>query len=362
MIPPFLYEYIYLLVCAIFLLTFLEKYKMPDCFAKKQVLASTIVLTVLTLIIFIGTRPEFVGSDTTQYIQGYYFFRGESFRWVSDAENLLFDNLYAFLGCMDLDIVVFFLIIATIYFSSIAIATKKLFPQNQEIALFSYLVAFSTFSYATDGIKAGAGAAIFLVALAYRDKKILSIMLTLASVGFHHSMVVAVYAYIISYFYKNTKMYFYGWVFATLIAIAHIGVFQEIFASYADERGKDYLTGAGGFMTGFRPDFILYSAMPVLVGYIMYIKRNIRNDIYELWLRMYLTTNSVWMLCMYASYTNRIAYLSWFMYPFVLLYPYLAMNVGPYQVKEGKKVVKYHLWFTVFMVVVYYGLLPLMRG
>ena len=358
----YLYEYIYLLVCAIFLLTFLKRYRIPDIVFNNQVVSSVVNFIVIILTIFIGTRPVYVGSDTVQYTQHYQFILGEPFSWTNNAENLLFDNLFAFFGSLYLEIDVFFIVIAAIYFMCIAIATKKLFPQNQEIAFFSYLVAFSTYSYGTDGIKAGAGAAIFLVALAYRDRKALSILLALISIGFHHSMVVVVYAYIISYFYKNTKMYFYGWILATLIAIAHIGVFQEFFASYADDKGKDYLTISDGFMTGFRPDFILYSAMPVLVGYIMYIKRNVRDTIYELWLRMYLMTNSVWMLCMYASYTNRIAYLSWFMYPFVLLYPYLAMNVGPYQVKEGKIVVKYHMWFTIFMVVVYYGLLPLIRG
>lgn len=357
MITSYLYECIYLLVCAMFLLSALGKYKIPDGQVVNRTFSTTIVFISIILTIVIGFRPIDVGSDTVQYTQLYYFVHGEPFRWVANTDNILFDNLFAFLGSLNFEIVVFFVIIAAIYFSCIAIASKKLFPHNQEIAFFSYLVAFSTFSYCTDGIKAGAGAAIFLVALANREKKMLSILLALASVGFHHSMVVAVYAYIISYFYKNTKMYFYGWAFATFIAIAHIGVFQELFAGYADDKGKDYLTTSDGFMTGFRPDFILYSAMPVLVGYVMYFKRGIRHATYELWLRMYLTVNSVWMLCMYASYTNRIAYLSWFMYPFVLLYPYLAMTIGSNQLKEGRKVIKYHMCFTVLMVFVYYGLM-----
>lgn len=360
MIASYLYQYIYLIVCAYLLLFALRRYRDTDDL-KKNVIKPLIVLMVITLTVFIGTRPVNVGSDTIQYIQHYYFAQGEAFEWDSETDNLFFDNLFAYLGSLDLDISVFFLIIAAIYFTCIAIASKKLFPQNQEIAFFSYLVAFSTFSYATDGIKAGAGAAIFLVALAYCDKKILSILLALISVGFHHSMVVVVYAYIISYFCKNTKMYFYGWVFATLVAIAHIGVFQEIFASYADDKGKGYLTGES-FLTGFRPDFIIYSAMPIVVGYIMYVKRKLRNPIYELLLRLYMTTNSVWMLCMYASYTNRIAYLSWFMYPLVLLYPYLSMNIGTFQKSEGKRVIEYHLYFTLFMQFVYYGILSLRHG
>ncbi len=362
MIDKYLYEYIYLFICIFFLIWYLRDYKIPNVSNGKQKgISLTIFIIVVVFSTLIGIRPMSVGSDTIQYAQQYYFVKGEPFSWQSNTDNILFDNLFAFFGSLNLDISSFFIFIATIYFSCIAFASKKMFPQNTEIAFFSYLVAFSTFSYGTDGIKAGAGAAIFLVAMAYREKKMTSILLALISIGFHHSMVVAVYAYIISLLYKNTRMYFFGWAFATVIAIMHINVFQEIFAGFADETGKDYLTTSDGYMTGFRPDFILYSAMPVLIGYIMFVKRMVRNDVYEFLLRIYLTTNSVWMLCMYASYTNRIAYLSWFMYPFVLLYPYLSISLGPYQVKETKTVVQYHMWFTAFMVIIYYGLMPLLR-
>ena len=356
MIAPYLYSYIYLIVCSLFLVVYSNYYTKSVSNTSKVNVSALLVFFVPILAVFIGTRPESVGSDTTQYMQLYEFEQGRVFQWDKDAQNLIFDNLFSLFSSWELDIEWFFILIAMIYFGSIAVACKKLFPQKQEIAFFSCLLAFSTFSYATDGIKAGAAASIFLVALAYRRNMALSVALALLSIGFHHSMKVVAYAYVIVYFYKNTKMYFYGWLFATFIAIAHIGAFQEIFASYADEKGKDYLAG-GGFMTGFRPDFILYSAMPIVVGYIMYVKRKIRNDAYELWLRLYLMTNSIWMLCMYASYTNRIAYLSWFLYPIVLIYPYLNNNMGTFRKKEGRNVIMYHMLFTIFMEIVYYGLM-----
>lgn len=354
-----IYQYIYLIPTAIILLLFVGRSRTPNSQQTPVSRFSPLCIAiVLLLTFFIGLRPEFVGSDTTQYMQMYAYFKNVLFQFNVNVENLIFDNLFNYFGSLGFDISVLFILIAFIYFGCILIAVRKMFPQNQELAFLSYLVAFSTFSYGTDGIKAGAAAAIFLCALAYRDNKFLTIALALASVGFHHSMLVVVYAYILSSFYKQTKYYFYGWIVAVLLAIGHIGVFQTIFASYADDKAQVYLnSGGAGYMTGFRPDFILYSAGPVFVGYLMYYIRGIRNAVYELWLRMYLTMNSVWMLCMYASYTNRIAYLSWFMYPIVLLYPYFGMYRDDNQLVEGKKVAEYHMWFTIFMVVVYYGIL-----
>lgn len=356
----FIYQCIYLIIATVLLYYYINRFVLQGYYqdAERPTTSTLCIFLIIALSVFIGFRPQFVGSDTTQYMQEYAFLIGNRFDFDWELENPLFYNLFKLCASLNLNVSVFLFIIAAIYFSCIYIACRRLFPQNQEITYLSYLVAFSTFSYGTDGIKAGAGAAIFLVALAYKEKLWLTVLLALISIGVHHSMKVVVYAYIICALIKNTKIYFWGWLCALLIAAAHISVFQELFASYTDETGRSYLSG-GSFMTGFRPDFILYSSVPVVIGYIMYFKRNFRDEIYEMWLRMYMLTNSVWMLCMYASYTNRIAYLSWFMFPVVLLYPYYAIYSNDNQQIEGVKVTKYHLWFTLFMELIYYGYLQL---
>lgn len=85
---------------------------------------------------------------------------------------------------------------------------------------------------------------------------------------------------------------------------------------------------------------------------------------YKTILNLYLCTNAVWCLCMYASYCNRIAYLSWFMYPIVLIYPLLKEDLsgcsllkGRSQYKLFSKVMSYHLGFTLFMELVFYKLI-----
>lgn len=318
-----------------------------------------LLLIVFFLAVFIGLRPlSYVFVDMMNYNTDYYaFFYGQP--WVLDlsAGNYIFDNLFAWLGSMQLDISCLFLIMASLYFGGMAWACYKSFNSQAILAFLVCLAAFSTFSYGTNGIKAGVAGSFFLLALAYRKQKALALFFLVCSLGFHHSMVMPIVAYIMAWGYKNSKMYFLGWCMAFLMAAGHVTFFQNLFAGMSDESGADYLKSNGtdwGGKTGFRIDFIIYSAMPILIGYWAIFKKKVKSESYQFILNVYLTTNAVWMLCMYANFNNRIAYLSWFMYPIVLIYPLLKMPISSRQHLILKRVVLGHLGFTLFMTYIYY--------
>jgi hypothetical protein len=65
--------------------------------------------------------------------------------------------------------------------------------------------------------------------------------------------------------------------------------------------------------------------------------------------------NALWMLCMYANFTNRIAALSWALYPIVIIYPYLSEKSNyPNKNMMFAVVMLLHLAFTLFMKFIYY--------
>lgn len=317
----------------------------------------SLLFAVVTAII-IGLRPKakcFV--DTNNYIAFYNVVEGRNFHFNPDAENFLFDNLFQWMASNQLGWSAFFLVIACIYFIGMWVACRKLFPQDVFIAFLVYLAAFSTFSYGTNGIKAGAAASLFLIAVAYYERRIIAIVFLLLSLGFHHSMILPIGAFILAYFYRNAKIYLASWCFCLLIAMLHISFFQNLLAGFADERGSEYLLSSGenwGGKSGFRFDFVLYSSMPVLVGYWAIFRKQVVSVTYEFLLSIYLIANGVWMLCMYANFTNRIAYLSWFLYPIVLIYPFLKEDLGENKYKMFAMVACLHLLFTLFMSIVYY--------
>lgn len=355
------YIYIYLIVLGIILWVQYENPLFDSPFSYKynaQTNTNTVLLLIIC-ILFIGLRPvDNAFADMVGYYHTYKKLYGVPFYLRLNGNNKIFDQILPLFASCKLPSESYFTFVSTIYFGGIFVACKKMFPNNLLVAFIACLTAFSTFSYGTNGIKAGAAASIFLVALAYNENIWVSIPLALISWGFHHSMSMVLVAYVISYLFKETKWYFFFWIVATLIAIAHISYFQILFAGWTNEKGAGYLlTGKNSFLTGFRPDFILYSVVPIAVGYWLIIKKEIKDYGYELCLRLYLLTNSVWMLCMYASFSNRIAYLSWFLYPIVLIYPFFAIYWSEIQEVYARRVVMYHYVFTLFMEVIYYTLI-----
>lgn len=360
MIPANYYRHIYLLLVVVLTIISYVVYNQKKSTNPNQNKNLLLFLTVF-LILFIGNRPNNVTffTDTANYYVYYdTFYKGQIFQFNFLTENLIFDNLLAFWGSLDLGMPSFVLLITTLYFGCTYAAVKRMFNVNATVAYIVFLGAFSTFSYATNGIKSGAAASIFLLALSYRDNKTICLLLSLLSLGFHHSMQLPVCALIISLIYKNTKVYMLLWIVCVILSPFNISLFRDFFAGLTDDKGGEYLISEvedWGGKSGFRPDFIIYSAMPVLVGWWAIFKKKIElSQNYICILNIYLITNSVWMLCMYASYTNRIAYLSWLMYPVVLIYPYLNEKWGPNKYSVFSNVMFLHLGFLLFMSFVYY--------
>ena len=163
---------------------------------------------VLFMVLFIGLRPV-SGSyfvDMPNYVTYYtLFYEGEIFNFDWTTENIIFDNLFAWWGSERLGYTSFFVFIAAIYFGAAYLGIRKLFPNHRLTAYLVFLAAFSTFSYGTNGIKAGAAASLFILAMGYRENLKVCIPLVLLSWGFHHSMIMVVSAFVVTLFFKNSK-------------------------------------------------------------------------------------------------------------------------------------------------------------
>lgn len=315
------------------------------------------LIVCISMIFYIGFRPiSRLFTDMGSYARFYYIVKWDGFKF--DTDNLLFDNIFAYMGNSGIDVSFFFLLIAAIYFGGMLIACNKWFPNNVLLSFLVCLAAFSTFSFATNGIKAGAAASIFLVALAYRNNLYIAIPLALISWGFHHSMQLPVVAYLLSIKFKQTSWYFRFWIVCLVLSLLHVTTFQTLFAGWTDDQGAGYLNQIDAeFVThkGFRADFVFYSIFPIIMGYYAIVKYNFKDKLYGVLLRTYILTNAIWLLCMYAPFTNRIAYLSWFMYPVLIIYPCMK-NEGSNWLLVSKRnlVVGLHLSFTLFMNIIYY--------
>lgn len=313
------------------------------------------LILMLFIVLFIGFRP--VSGKYFQDMAGYYENYNAIIQGVLEsinAHNFIFDVLFVFMALSGVPIDIFFLFMSSIYFGGIFVACKRIYPRDVMLSFLVYLAAFSTFSYGTNGLKAGAAASLFLVAVAYKEKKIISLIFLFLTLGFHHAMIVPIVAYVSAYIVRNRKVYFYFWILCLIMAALHITVFMNLFSGFTDEQGAGYLQ-EGGNVSGFRPDFILYSAVPIFVGYFIMNKYRIKSASYDFIWNIYTLVNSVFLMTTYGNYINRIAYLSWLLYPIVLIYPFLNFTWSKNQNKYLKYAVWGHLGFSLFMTFIYYG-------
>lgn len=320
------------------------------------------LILAICFAIFIGSRPIYtlVFGDTQGYALYHDSILNKNFTFSWDAENFLFDNYGGWIASLGIDHVGYFIGIALFYFIIRYLSCVKLFPDNSYLAFLVFCGSFLTFTSAVNGLKAGIASSFFALAVAYRNEWKKAAVCLFITLGFHHAFILNILVYTICFFYKNTKYYIYIWMAALLVAILHVNYFQNLFAGFADERGAEYLIGAGGYHTGMRYDFVIYSVMPIIIGWRMIFKHDFNDTVYTFILNTYILLNAVWLLCMYASFTNRIAALSWCLYPIIILYPFLSKDLRWSVVRKNSAAavaLMINLSFTLFMQIIYYSIL-----
>mgnify|MGYP002854787024 CR=1 FL=1 len=358
MIPAELYQPIYLIVVLLLILLYYRKIKTTtEMGIIDSRLNYTQLLVCIFFIVFIGTRPinGLVFNDMPAYYGAYMRYNNEVYRFDWNACNLIWDNLESYFVSIRLEPTYWYVLVSTIYFGCMYWACIKIFRDKGYLAFLVCLAALITFSFGTNGLKNGTALSIFLLAIAYRDKWWLSFYFALISWGFHHAMQIPIASYFAFYFIKKKEIYLAIWVISFVLAAMHITYFQEMFAGFTDERGQNYLKQKYEMdVSGFRPDFIIYSAVPIFLVYFIQKKYQLESKMLDFLWCFYTLTNSVFLLCTYGSYINRIAALSWFVYPILIIYPCFLIEDREIGTKWLRYIVIGHIAFTLFMHFIYY--------
>lgn len=229
-------------------------------------------------------------------------------------------------------VTLFFFVCTVIYFLPLYFAVKKMFNDYWFYAFFMLIISFSFWSYGVNGIRNGMATSIFIFALS-RTNKYLIISLLLLSVLMHKSMLLPMAGYIITLVYNNPKYFIIYWFVTIPLSLILGGFFINFFLTLGvveEDRLAGYLgtsfnaTSEGvELKTGFRWDFLLYSASGVFAGWYFIFKKKFQDIFYNRLYNIYLFTNGFWVLVINANYSNRFAYLSWFLLGLVIIYPLL---------------------------------------
>lgn len=295
---------------------------------------------VILVTLYIGTRPIWCYEDTHLYTQIFNLVqRGE---WVSIkgfAEDPFFLTVEYI--CLELtNASGWLLVIAVFYVIGMAIASLRWLPRHYFLILIFCFTAFSFWGYATNGIRNGMSTSIALVGLSFFCKNkiqtIIGYSLLLLGMATHKTVGVVIVAASAALFLKNTNTNLSIWLSCIIFSLLFQDYFKELFIWLSDDdRMAHYLNmevSTDIFSTsGFRWDFILYSAAPILLGWYAIVKKGITDKTYMFLLHTYIFANAFWILINTAAYSNRFAYLSWFMYPILLAYPLAKFNIFKHQ-------------------------------
>lgn len=280
------------------------------------------VFLFVILTLFISTRPiSYYFGDMGNYyamFQSYYYSSG-----IKEGDVLFESIMYFF--AKNLNAELFFFFCGILYFFPLYFAYKRIFKSYWPVAFILSTISISFYGFAVNGIRNGIAAHIFLLALTIPRRY--SWIIIMIAIGFHSSMLIVTIPYIAIIFFARVKVYYYFWLVCLVSSFFYSGFGDIIQAlGLSSDRLDAYIDAGDSYSdqfskTGYRYDFVIYGALPVVVSYYYIYKRGFKDYFYNNLVCIYLFANALFVLINYVAFSNRFAYLSWFMMTVILLYP-----------------------------------------
>jgi hypothetical protein len=327
------------------------------------------VLLTFVVIYYIGLRPihaDFV--DMKMYAESYRRFAPSmTFQWPSLRKEWLWVDLFVFFNHNGFTVYSFFLFVEFIYVIGMLICAVIVTRNNLLMTMMFMITSFSFLSFGENGIRNGLACSLLMVGICLlpsekKSNKIWALLLMYLAMGIHRSSMLPIVASLSSlYLIKDTKTALRFWVASVGISLVAGPLMEQFFTALGfDDRMEQYTRTDQATMestfsrTGFRWDFMLYSAFPVVMIWYVTIHRKFRDKAYNVLAITYLLCNAFWLMVIRAAFSNRFAYLSWFIYPLVIAYPLLRMNLWKDQDRRTAILLFFYSGFEFFMFFIYY--------
>jgi len=307
------------------------RYKNLSSFPDMNLVVGTVLLLVISTL-FIGLRNPF-GSfqhfgDTHSYTLLFQQIKNDPL-WSPQKDFGFY--FYMKILASFFSIQMFYLITAILYVFLVYFAFVKWFKKYAYFALIIHVSSMSFWPYGINGMRNGLAASIFIFALSFYHRKWIMALLVALAVSFHASMMLPTVALIIVYFFDNTKILLRIWALSIPLCF-FLGkkidsslrlLFSSTVGSFdfrADYTGYEELI-IDAAAPKFKLNFVFYSSLVIVLGYYFIYKLNFKHEFYQRMFNLYLIANTVWLYFIYFPFTNRFAYLSWFLIPVLAIFP-----------------------------------------
>lgn len=314
---------------------------------------------MLFTVFYMGLRPtSFAFGDMGIYSKKFLAYqRGESLKMNGDV---LF-GYFMWYSSKIMSERIFFFLVDVLYVLPMYLFSRKYFGKYWFFGLFMFMASFSFWSYGTNGIRNGLATSLFLLGLCFYEKRKIWMYIFFA-LGFymHASLIIPIAAFVVSKFLiKRPQFIFIIWLVSIPLSLVGGSSWGALFESFGlfEDRTQGYLTGGEKFMdqfaqTGFRWDFLAYSSTAIIAGWYFIIKKKLEDQFYIHLFGIFAIANAFWILVIEAAFSNRFAYLSWFLMGAVIIYPIAKYDMMKNQYKVLGAIVFLYFMFTYFLNVI----------
>lgn len=380
-----LFYWVTFIICVFTYINYSSSTSCEKLLNKNSIVPALILICVY--IIVLGLRPVSPRfGDTVNYARTY---RNTLplFGEIDMSKEWLFALFRTWCRSMGFSVNVFLLFIEIGYLGLMFWAYKKALWENAWFAILFGLSAFSVFTYGVNGLRNGLACSIVTLAIVFaaKDKNyLIAGVLCFLALGVHKSTLLPTATMVAALFViKTPKLALMFWAASIPLSLVAGGPISNFFMGMGfDDRADAYMSGDnmqyGNFShTGFRWDFLAYSAMPVWL--IWYVQKKIEKKrltmgvektleeaesgvygagiladtesmrVFNVIAIVYLLSNAFWVMVIKAAFSNRFAYLSWFIYPLVLAYGVIRLHIWEDQDKKAALILLAHMGFTMIM-------------
>lgn len=251
---------------------------------------------------------------------------------VGDSGNWGWEQITYLVRLFSTDYETYLLVIAMLYVIPRMIFCYGLSRNFVFVVFLTMVSSFMFMSYGTNTMRSGVASSILLMAfMLYYGKgffrPIMAVILAFFAIEIHKSMAIPALAFVFALLFTKPKPLIVIWILSFFASFFFGGVIENMIGGLVEENAGEQAAGyilnegSQGYNRGFRIDFIIYSAVPIVLGWYYIVKKGFNDRFYVVLYCTYIITNIFFILVIRANFVDRFGYLSWFLMPVLLVYP-----------------------------------------
>lgn len=288
-------------------------------------------LSALVIALLFGFRGVNIGTDTPNYIYNYEykFVPMQTFEYNKD---ILWDFVNYILSRFTEDTIVLFSLVALGYVFLPLIGLKKILNENILYFYLFFIISPNFFLFGANGIRNGLAASLFLFSFRYYKNYKQWIILIISSL-IHLSLLIPLSFYFISRYFRNIKLVLF--IYLILLIFTMLGLkfinyipleFSRLDAFINIDRGAKSQK-----ILNIPINFLTYSIGPIIISSYFILKKKLYDEFFLRISITYILSSCVYIAAFDLDFAVRFAYLSEFLMPLVVVYPFIKFKIIKYR-------------------------------